>query len=485
MQIHKGLSFADTASAGAIAKDLGRAFISADTAEIDAILDSLEQSSAILIAHVEDLDRRLGVDTNKTTHSVLREAQAIRMTSHDTKTMVGEIPKQLEAIFGPKLEQSIQTTTAKAYKDGAIDAMEFLRSNFILARRENINALPLGWAEMMQTGFYELISEDEYKRRELVHANMHQEQQPHLLPPAITYTPATFHLTVPQLLDILAVDPELPMKDERSIARERHSMPPNTLTRVGTVMTHPLFRDWLMSAGQSRLLMVEGGDMDTARYSPLSVFCASLAASFSQSPNVIVLDFFCGLHSHPRMEPPGPTGLLRSLISQFLLYPDKPEPDFSLFMDESLYQAVGQHDSEALVYLLEQLLRQVQTKTVIILVDGVSYFEALLHGWNVEFERFADTLLNLVYSPTGGTSAAIKVLMTAANRARITRSRNLLNISLMSDRGGGRAITDRGFDTDLQRLMPPTPAYVGYAGSGSRSPSPSPSYSSSSQVPRF
>lgn len=57
----------------------------------------------------------------------------------------------------------------------------------------------------------------------------------------------TIPLTVPQLLSILDIDYELPIKDKRAILRQSHALRPESLGYAHYLMSTLAFKSWLSS----------------------------------------------------------------------------------------------------------------------------------------------------------------------------------------------------------------------------------------------
>lgn len=112
----------------------------------------------------------------------------------------------------------------------------------------------------------------------------------------------------------------------------------------------------------------------------MSVFCALLAASLVQSLAFIVMEFFCSQHTNQQDRDFRLRALLRILINQVLLYPDKPEVSLGL-MDDNLLDGLQKHDPVVLCLVFEELVRQSSLdKTGFFIIDGVSDFEGLSYS---------------------------------------------------------------------------------------------------------
>jgi hypothetical protein len=192
--------------------------------------------------------------------------------------------------------------------------------------------------------------------------------------------------------------------------------------------------------------------------SPLSVFCASLATTLSQTSCGMVLHFFCGSHSRIEQDSvSGPAGLIRGLITQLLLYPDSPDIYLDP-MEKNLYEAVSHWNVHALVFLFGLLVRNMdESKTIICLIDGISDFETPLHGWDKQILDVVQQLRSIVDRQRSGP--ALKLLMTSANRAldigSMVHQHQGEHVSLRAGNVSDRPIRGFGFDQDIQRMLMP------------------------------
>lgn len=175
----------------------------------------------------------------------------------------------------------------------------------------------------------------------------------------------------------------------------------------------------LLSSPVSGLLLVDGHCKEDCegKVSPISVFCASLAAMMAQDPARMVLHFFAGQHcfNDPNDQARGPRGLMRSLICQVLLYPNQPYPHLDWLAD-NLIDDVAEGEIGALCHLFEQLLQRVIGVSVIFcMVDNISEFERSQEGWCHEINIVFDCLSSLYRSLAPGVS--FKLLVTSADKS--------------------------------------------------------------------
>lgn len=223
------------------------------------------------------------------------------------------------------------------------------------------------------------------------------------------------------------------------------------------------FKEWL-SADWPSLVLVDGCSRgeSVGRTSPMSYFTASFASTLIQAQTGIVLQFFCGHHTDPQKENSGPKGLLRSIISQLLLYPKSYNLSLN-FVDQSLYDAVAASNTEALCFFFERLFWQIQPDTIIyVLVDSISDFESDLHDYGERMDRVLILFQTLIRQVLQGFAAGpkLKLFMTSPNRShrliyRVDQAKESirLNAAGLGDiRGGGDRLM-----REIRRAKSPQP----------------------------
>lgn len=146
----------------------------------------------------------------------------------------------------------------------------------------------------------------------------HQHQQ--LLSPRLSF------ITQFDLLRILDVDPMVASQDLVFALQQAHRMDSPSRGRAMWLMKTPQLQMWL--GDTQRSLLLADGALPVERISPMSVLAGTLAVSLLELPPsdaaapVVVLHFFCGQHLDPDADDglTGTNGLLRSLITQLLLW---------------------------------------------------------------------------------------------------------------------------------------------------------------------
>ncbi|KXH49253.1 hypothetical protein CSIM01_13121 [Colletotrichum simmondsii] len=157
------------------------------------------------------------------------------------------------------------------------------------------------------------------------------------------------------------------------------SLGPQKQGRITSVTQDFRFQDWFKSMN-SQVLAVSGTDFDalhTDVVSPLSYMCSILARTLSRINCARPLAFFCRLHCDPDGPLPGPTGLLRSLISQIVLS-SSDQIDLG-FLAETDLQTIRSYDLEVLWGVFENVVNQLRSGVIFCMIDGVNFLQSELH----------------------------------------------------------------------------------------------------------
>lgn len=209
------------------------------------------------------------------------------------------------------------------------------------------------------------------------------------------------------------------------ILRRANSMQERGLSQARSLMTKDAFKS-ILAKDESGLLMVNGHCKEdgAGKTSPLSVWSASFAASLMQSDSVVVLHYFCGLHSRSIVggPPAGPLGLVKSLIEQLVRQAGDNVARMGP-LDRTLAQQVEEGNYDAMLSLLKPLLMSLDTeKTVFIIIDNASEFESVTwNEWSEQMVRIFKALYDIVRNQTSGAGPRmrlkVKLLMTNANKS--------------------------------------------------------------------
>lgn len=210
------------------------------------------------------------------------------------------------------------------------------------------------------------------------------------------------------------------------------------------------FEVWLQSK-DTRVLLVDGNCAAglNSRTSPISLICATLVQSLADVQQVIRLHFFCGLHTSVDDPLSGPTGLMRSLISQLL-----PLQNFDLsFVNSRSYRdQIYACELGHLCDLFQILVHQIPIDTVVFcVVDGISLYERL--EWMEETCFIVRKLKEITESPTLNT--IFKLLLTSPSRSShikdcVGRENHLV---LPQNMGETPALTGRSIAMQLRRPL--------------------------------
>ncbi|KAJ4344822.1 uncharacterized protein N0V89_012566 [Didymosphaeria variabile] len=282
------------------------------------------------------------VNVNTMSHNM----RATQQTAEDIYVQNQDISTQLDGIgtsvnnASANIQSYVEASVARQFERWKQEFDSGLRS----MQKENQDVV-----SMIQTSMYQFMGE-----------KMNAERLGWLPRPAPQHQPLTYQpieIPLEQLTHILNVDPTPMLQETQSILRLTHAMQPDGLTKVRSLISTGQLRAW-MSLPFPNVLLVDGHcrDQGQGRTSPLSIFCASLAATLAQSSSNIVLHFFCEHHSQPEYDAvSGPAGLLRSLITQLLLYPDACNMP-TVALEQSMWEAISRHEVPALLSLFEQIL---------------------------------------------------------------------------------------------------------------------------------
>jgi hypothetical protein len=154
------------------------------------------------------------------------------------------------------------------------------------------------------------------------------------------------------------------------------------------------------------------GNSDTAKISPVSLFCALLVQSLVAVEPARMVHFFCGIHSAPQDPLTGAQGLLRSLIGQLLC-----QDQYKLaFLRRRDIHRIKSNELGALQELFANLVMQLGPGTPSSAVWMASNFyetdEHAMYAGSVFTQ-----VLNLVR--VDESQAVVKFLVTSPSRTRL------------------------------------------------------------------
>jgi len=253
------------------------------------------------------------------------------------------------------------------------------------------------------------------------------------------------------------------IEDLEKISKLTTSLSEMALGRGRWLIVSDRFRLWVQTRSpKSDLILVNGylDDIAETKISPLSVLCASLIRTVASQGRIMTLTYFCGLHGSSRDWNDGPRGMLRCLISQFILATGARGTDLVSFpgLDHSLLQNVAAQELGALWVLFQELIGQLPPETVVfIILDGISAFETSLKGWDDEFCQIIFQLQQLVTTkPRSGP--VVKILLTAPNRSIkvFWQVDSESHISLIAGNISARSMNQFELTRDIARSMEPS-----------------------------
>ena len=212
--------------------------------------------------------------------------------------------------------------------------------------------------------------------------------------------------------------------------------------RAKWMMSSPKVRMWLNHL-QSKSLLINGNDEGNELFSATTFLSARLAQSLAQIQPIIILKFFCGLHTtaeHP--EDRGATGLLRSVIMQLL------ERDIAWDLNwmrgKDLDKLKG-NEIAGLLDLCRTLLQQLPPMTLLYwMIDGITFYER--EEYRRDFETAINELLGII---DDCEKIVIKLLLTCHGRSfsidKYIQDEDILLVPSVID-GENQGLSDYAWD---------------------------------------
>jgi len=270
--------------------------------------------------------------------------------------------------------------------------------------------------------------------RQLLTAPLNQITEPHHFPPegsvadsdgyqttlcdSVTITPQT-------LLSLLNVHHLSALEDERYVLGRGRGLDAESVARVAEMIKAPQVHQ-LLTAPQPGVVVVDGRldrAQHTARVTPLSFVCASLAHALRQT-GAPVLIFFCGRNLRGDDHLQGPEGMMRSLLAQLvlLLLQQRWIEDCAAISLPSYLQGrdgVVDLPLDEICQLFRSLLRVVQGESgLVCIVDGISLFET--DAWQEDYGVVMRCLLPAAEDIS--LPAPFKLLMTSPTSTRLPQA---------------------------------------------------------------
>ncbi|KAL7783102.1 hypothetical protein V8C37DRAFT_397453 [Trichoderma ceciliae] len=426
-----------------------------EAAKINEISKRIFKAKQTVFEATAHLDRNIWQDTKVFAQQGRIAAEATRKTAHDIRVRVINLQQETSEGHDRLYSQMDQfhsqiVDAANGMGDQLAQTKEQLakegeeRKQFEAGLQRLVDALPISIHEQLQSALYQFVA-DAIVQRNLFALPVNSVSPNLALQNLIQHAPA---LTESDIVNLLHT-PD-PIGDAERILRKERLMSDEALGYATLLRQRRQFKEWLSSEWPG-LVLVDGccRAESVGRTSPMSFFAASFASTLLQTQSGLVLQFFCSHHIDPQKENSGPKGLLRSIISQLLLYPKSYHLAVD-FVDQSLYDAIAASNTEALCFIFERLFWQIQpTTTVYILLDSISDFESNLHDYGERMDRILGLFQTLIRQVLQGFAAGpkLKLFMTSPNRShrlvhQVDRAKENIRLSAAgfgnSTRGGDR-----------------------------------------------
>lgn len=388
---------------------------------IEQILQTVNFAVRNVENHIDRLDRTRAAETHFHAQNMDLKAGQIQETLKDTNELV--------AAGNTRTQETIRDERKHMEKflESKLDDLKQEVKKEMMGGRDLVPSQHMEYMEMVEnihTFLYRLAGEERYKRGEktidafqatVLTSRTDLQPEIEVLEP-ISQQRATI-LPAERLIELMKVHSLSPYQDRDAVLRKGHTMSPVFLGRGRYLLAAPRFRNFL-STSSSDFLLVDGHCRDgcDGRVSPISVFCASLAATLAHDPTFMALHFFAGQHSFFDDDPArGPRGLLRGLICQVLSYPSQPAPCLDWVHDQAM-QDVADGKIVALCWILKELLKRVvNVQTILCIVDNISDFERKYEGWDNDLDTVFDWLRMVPKEMSPGIN--FKLLMTSAGKS--------------------------------------------------------------------
>ena len=223
------------------------------------------------------------------------------------------------------------------------------------------------------------------------------------------------------------------------------------------------FRNWVTSH-RSQMLLVDGNMSGATRsaISSMSLLCTALPSGLEimfDRENVIVLHYFCGLHTSASDNVSGPVGMMRTLVHELAVFVVKLCPGQADFVLGYLSRTTMEHYIDdlrsyhigALALTFERLLRLVPSHIeVFCLIDGVSDFETDTYADDLAFAvRKLDDIIER-------NEHTLKVFLTCPYRSTFLVPEHIIHhrdhvVAEVGGRGGLGLMSERSVSNWVSR----------------------------------
>lgn len=209
-------------------------------------------------------------------------------------------------------------------------------------------------------------------------------------------------------------------EDMDYILANENEFPPRQRLQAEQIVQQQTFRDWIVPADSSRLLVQWEAPLPRAYadLSPLSVFCAKMVQALGTNDRFMSIQWFCGRHL--RGNPSGGMGhsMVLSLIAQLLRGRPGGFDMHALTQRFDLPSLFQSQDTERLTELLDWLVLGLPGNvTLFCLIDGVVFCERDEH-----FDTAAPVLMRLLDLTSDPTMpVTFKILFASAPGPALVR----------------------------------------------------------------
>ena len=242
-------------------------------------------------------------------------------------------------------------------------------------------------------------------------------------------------LTRDQLADLLGIYPDMIEQDLKRVVKEGQKSAPSTQSRGYWLLHNTKFQAWLTKFA-AKTLMVNGNANAAQKISAMSYACALIIRSLARVEAVHTISFFCGLHTSQKDPLSGPTGLLKTLISQLLKL-----QKFDLTFIDSLYEQ-GLRDLEFayLKDLFRRLIKELPDDlTIFCIVDGISFHEKPRNA--EETEDATRMLYDIAEDPESSPIFKLLILGPVMSRSAKACFPSTNRLIVPTDAGNGQPLT--------------------------------------------
>ncbi|KAJ4291996.1 hypothetical protein N0V90_009895 [Kalmusia sp. IMI 367209] len=183
------------------------------------------------------------------------------------------------------------------------------------------------------------------------------------------------------------------------------------------------FREWF-TAEEGGMLCVNGNSEQDS-LSPTAFLTSLIVQNMKpKSEEILVLSFFCGLHTtvfeQGEHRIGGPTLLLRTIITQILSLDDIDAKQYLSFLGEDEVQAMESMQTKPYLETLGELLANLlqDYKGIFIIIDGIEFYDK--EEYKGRLKRMIKFLAKLT-TETSSTNGTLKVLIMASSHSSLFR----------------------------------------------------------------